>query len=43
MLQKAGYPFEADDLSLDEWMDLGRIRELLESKPVCPLMTISDE
>jgi len=29
-LQKAGYPFEANDLTLEEWDDLGTVNELIE-------------
>lgn len=28
-LQKAGYPFAANDLTLEEWEDLGRAEEYL--------------
>jgi len=28
-LRQAGYPFEANDLTVEEWMDLGRIEEAL--------------
>lgn len=31
-LQQAGYPFEANDLELEEWMDLGRANECLETQ-----------
>jgi hypothetical protein len=37
-LQQAGYPFAADDLTLEEWTDLGRIRSALEQQQRCPLM-----
>jgi hypothetical protein len=30
-LKLAGYPFCADDLTVEEWMDLGKIEELLRS------------
>jgi hypothetical protein len=29
-LQKAGYPFKANDLTLEEWQDLGEVNELIE-------------
>ncbi len=29
-LDRAGYPFEADDLTLEEWFDLGRFKEQLK-------------
>lgn len=29
-LQQAGYPFDADDLTYDEWLDLGRVNEILK-------------
>ncbi|WP_035238154.1 hypothetical protein [Desulfobacter vibrioformis] len=29
---KAGYPFEKNDLTLEEWLDLGRMEYFLESK-----------
>lgn len=31
-LQRGGYPFEKNDLSLVEWVDLGLLRDALESK-----------
>ena len=31
-LRKAGFPFEADDLSLDEWLGVGELIELVEAK-----------
>ena len=36
-LQRGGYPFEANDLTLEEWADLGRLRETLQPKTTCPL------
>jgi len=36
-LQQAGYPLTADDLTLEEWFDLGRIRTALEPQQACPL------
>lgn len=29
-LQAGGFPFEADDLSVDEWIELGILKEELE-------------
>ncbi len=29
-LKKAGYPFDKNDLSYDEWMDLGLLNEMME-------------
>jgi hypothetical protein len=29
-LQKAGYPLMANDLTLEEWFDLGRVKESLD-------------
>lgn len=29
-LKKAGYPFGANDLTLEEWMDLGQVEETME-------------
>ena len=29
-LQKAGYPFRANDLTPEEWEDLGDVNELIE-------------
>jgi hypothetical protein len=37
-LQKGGYPFAANDLTLEEWVDLGRIKETLNPSVTCPLM-----
>jgi hypothetical protein len=28
-MQNGGYPFKANDLTIDEWIDLGRIDECL--------------
>jgi len=30
MLLKAGYPFRQDDLSMEEWLDLGELKMELE-------------
>ncbi|HHT9137386.1 MAG TPA: hypothetical protein ACFYEK_09115 [Candidatus Wunengus sp. YC60] len=30
-LQRGGYPFRANDLTVDEWMDLGLLKEELEA------------
>ena len=31
MLRAAGYPFEANDLTYEEWLDLGRLNQWLET------------
>lgn len=31
-LQQGGYPFKADDLSIEEWLDLGFLKESMEDK-----------
>lgn len=31
MLQKAGYPFEKDDLSIEEWMDIAVLKDEIEA------------
>lgn len=31
MLKIAGYPLAADDLTLEEWIDLGRLEQCLET------------
>ena len=36
-LQRGGYPFARDDLSLEEWIDLGNLARALEPGPVCPV------
>ena len=36
-LQRGGYPFRRDDLSLEEWVDLGNLARALEPGPSCPL------
>jgi hypothetical protein len=28
-LQRAGYPLSANDLSMEEWLDLGRVKQAL--------------
>ncbi len=37
-LQQGGYPFAQDDLTLEEWGDLGRIKEVLNPPLLCPLL-----
>ena len=37
MLQDAGYPLEPDDLTVAEWFDLAKIRQMLKPKTTCPL------
>lgn len=41
-LQRAGYPLEAGDLEYAEWLDLGRLRQVMEAMQTaargCPLM-----
>lgn len=36
-LQMAGYPLQADDLTLEEWLDLGRVRQTLDPPTHCPM------
>jgi hypothetical protein len=31
LLQRGGYPFEKNDLSVEEWIDLGIVREHFEA------------
>jgi hypothetical protein len=43
-LQRGGYPFQADDLSIEEWIDLGQIKAALAPPSNCPMMRpVSDE
>lgn len=43
-LQLGGYPFRADDLSIEEWIDLGQIKAALAPPSNCPMMRpVSDE
>jgi len=37
-LQKGGYPIKADDLTLTEWVDLGRLKDVLKPPQQCPMM-----
>jgi hypothetical protein len=37
-LQHGGFPVQADDLTLEEWVDLGRMKETLRPSITCPLM-----
>jgi len=37
-LQRGGYPFQANDLTLEEWIDLGRVNESIKPQMSCPLM-----
>jgi hypothetical protein len=38
-LQKSGYPFRANDISYQEWMDLGRVRQIFDARNIgCPMM-----
>jgi hypothetical protein len=39
-LQKAGYPLAANDLTIDEWMDLGRIADKLSGGNRCPVLPL---
>ncbi len=32
MLQEAGYPLQANDLELEEWEDLGRVKTALKQR-----------
>jgi len=32
MLRDAGYPFTKNDLTLDEWLDLGKLENFLKTK-----------
>lgn len=39
-MQMGGYPWEPDDLTQEEWIDLGRLNEALAPPPAaCPLLT----
>jgi hypothetical protein len=33
-LQQAGFPFRQDDLSIEEWLDLGAMKRELETPKV---------
>lgn len=35
-LRRAGFPLRADDLTLEEWMDLGRLDDALANVPATP-------
>jgi hypothetical protein len=37
-LQEAGYPLQADDLTLEEWLDLWRVKQVVKPSVMCPLM-----
>ncbi len=37
-LQKAGYPYTANDLTLEEWKDLGKVKAILKPPLTCPLI-----
>ncbi|GBC62485.1 hypothetical protein DENIS_3457 [Desulfonema ishimotonii] len=38
-LQQAGFPFEKNDLTLEEWADLGQVRAALNPQQMtCPFM-----
>jgi len=37
-LQKAGYPFQADDLEVEEWEDLAKVKSVYEVQQFCPFM-----
>jgi hypothetical protein len=40
-LQNAGYPFGADDLTLEEWHDLGHLRKQLEQNQKRSVLNIT--
>lgn len=37
LLQQGGYPFAADDLTLDEWADLVTVNNILNPPLPCPM------
>ena len=41
MLKKAGYPFAANDLTYEEWLDLGRLETCLETSEPSLLKLLS--
>lgn len=38
-MQDGGYPYGKNDLTVDEWLDIGQVRRALEPSFNCPLMT----
>lgn len=38
-LREAGYQIANDDLSIEEWLDLGRIDKAFKPQFICPLMS----
>jgi len=40
---EGGYPLEANDLTADEWMDLGTLKKAFNPPLICPLMRKKDE
>lgn len=36
-MQNAGYPFDRNDLTVEEWLDLGVIKQML-NPAICPFM-----
>jgi hypothetical protein len=37
-LARGGYPFQANDLTLEEWADLSLVKDALQPQLNCPLM-----
>lgn len=37
-MQRGGYPLAANDLTIEEWIDLGKVKESLQPRFNCPLM-----
>lgn len=42
-MQAGGYQYERNDLSQEEWIDLGRVKRELDPPTLCPLMTKGKE
>ena len=41
-MQSGGYPLAADDLTMEEWIDLGQVKRTLEPA-VCPIMGSTEQ
>lgn len=42
-LQLGGYPLGQDDLTVEEWIDLGQFKAALAPAPMCPMMRPASE
>lgn len=42
-MQAGGYPYRQNDLAIEEWIDLGQVKQALEPPLTCPLMVRKEQ